>query len=115
MELSVVMVTFNSESCVRGALRAVEERLAGAEAIVVDNGSTDATMAVVAAEFPGTKVVSGHGNVGFGGGCNRGVAAAGNRHVLLMNPDVQVTDADAGALEALFDAGTLGLVAPLIA
>src|SRR4051794_8873757 len=101
MELSVVMVTFNSESCVRGALRAAQDRLPGAETIVVDNGSPDATTGIVAAEFPATKVVSGHGNVGFGGGCNRGVAAAANRHVLLMNPDVRVTDAEPAALEAL--------------
>jgi N-acetylglucosaminyl-diphospho-decaprenol L-rhamnosyltransferase len=115
MPLSVGMVTFNSAGCVRDALRAIHERLPGAETIVVDNGSTDATTSVVEAASPDTEVVSGHGNVGFGAGCNRVVTAAANGHVLLLNPDVQIAGADPAALEALMASTTLGLVAPLIA
>jgi N-acetylglucosaminyl-diphospho-decaprenol L-rhamnosyltransferase len=115
MQLSVVMVTFNSAACIGGALRAVKAELPSAQAIVVDNGSTDETVATVTEVSPETKIVSGQGNVGFGAACNLGVAAATNSHVLLMNPDVRIVSADTEALEELAGGPRLGLVAPLIA
>lgn len=113
-QLSVVLVTYNSADCIGGALQAVHEHLPGAETIVVDNGSSDGTLAAVAAESPRTKVVRGHGNVGFGGGCNRGAAAAATPHVLFLNPDVRVVAADVAALAELTGRASLGLVAPLL-
>jgi GT2 family glycosyltransferase len=115
VSLSVVTVTYNSADCVGQALQSIREHLPLAETIVVDNGSVDDTTAVVEATSPETKIVVGHGNVGFGAGCNLGAAAASNRHVLFLNPDVRIVAADAEALGELIGSGTLGLVVPLLA
>jgi GT2 family glycosyltransferase len=58
--------------------------------------------------------VTGHGNVGFGGACNRGVEAASHPHVLLLNPDVMIT-ATGELGELLAEDGPLGLVVPSLA
>jgi GT2 family glycosyltransferase len=60
------------------------------ETILVDNGSSDGTVAAVRAEFPEVSVVELPENAGFAVGCNRGLAVARGRHVLLLNSDARV-------------------------
>src|SRR4051812_37808132 len=115
MPLTAVVVTYNSEGCVTACVRALETHLPEAERIVVDNGSVDRTLELVRQTSPGTAIVSGGGNIGFGQACNLGVRSASNRHVLLLNPDVVVRRADREALQKLFKLPVLGLVAPLLA
>lgn len=67
------------------------------ETIVVDNGSTDDSAAVLAA-YPEVVVVALPVNLGFAGAVNRGVAAASADVVVLLNND---TEADPGWLGAL--------------
>ncbi len=61
--------------------------------IVVDNGSGDDSVAV-AAGHPGARVISGHGNVGFGSAVNIGAAAAAADLLLVLNPDAIVVHVD---------------------
>src|SRR3954453_14566765 len=90
VSLTVVVVTYNSADCIGACLEAIETHLPDAERIVVDNGSSDGSSALVSEFSPTTRVIAGR-NVGFGQGCNLGVRAATNRHVLLLNPDVVVS------------------------
>jgi N-acetylglucosaminyl-diphospho-decaprenol L-rhamnosyltransferase len=109
-----VTVTFNSAGCVLECLRSLERRLPSAERIVVDNASTDGTPELVEAESPGTRVIRTGRNLGFGQGCNAGVDAASNEHVLLVNPDVSIVEVDEPGLARLESLPDLGLVAPLL-
>ncbi len=96
--MSVVVVTHNSAAFVPGTLAATARQLApGDELVVVDNGSTDATIAAVRAAAAGAHLVE-QGNAGFAGGCNTGAAIAHGELLLFLNPDATLAE---GALNAL--------------
>lgn len=63
------------------------------ETILVDNASTDGTVAYVRERFPWVRVVALDSNRGFAGGNNAGVRAAAGRYVAFLNNDT-VADAD---------------------
>lgn len=60
------------------------------EVIVVDNASSDDSVAMVRSEFPWVKCIAHSANSGFAKGCNLGIAESHGRFVLLLNPDCEV-------------------------
>lgn len=108
LSLSVVTVTYNSERVIAGTIDAVRRLLPEAELVVVDNGSRDATVDIVAARGA-DRVVSGHGNVGYGGGVNRGAQIARGALLLVINPDVTLVGVDPFELRALSAQRTVGI------
>jgi GT2 family glycosyltransferase/glycosyltransferase involved in cell wall biosynthesis len=60
------------------------------EVIVVDNGSTDGSVAFVEETFPEVRLLPLKQNLGFGGGSNAGFRAAQNDIVVLLNSDMRV-------------------------
>ena len=88
LRLSIVIVNWNS----RDDLRACLESLAAQthrdlEILVVDNGSTDGSAAMVSANFPACRLLAQPGNIGFAEGCNRGIEAATGEWVATLNND----------------------------
>jgi len=71
------------------------------EVVVVVNGATPEVRAFVAQRVEGGVVVHAQVNLGFAGGCNRGVAASSGRYLVLLNDDAVVED---GWLDALVSA-----------
>lgn len=69
-----------------------------ANLILVDDGSTDGTADAVLAEFPNTHVISGDGNLWWGGGLQKGfdylasIPPADEDVVLICNDDVIIED-----------------------
>ncbi len=64
---------------------------------VVDNGSTDDSVARIRAAFPQVHVLAGERNLGFAGGNNlalRRAMAAGAAYILLLNNDATISEAD---------------------
>ena len=108
-------MTYNSAECVKECLVSLRTTLPGAHIVVVDNGSTDATLAEVRSHAPDALILAGHGNVGYGQACNIAAAAVECSHLLLLNPDVRLEAADAEGLALLWKARPLGIVAPLLA
>ena len=84
----VVTVAYNSAAALRGMLRSVPPGLA---VIVVDNASHDDSAAV--AEAAGARLIRNAANLGFGAGCNIGIAAAETEFLLLTNPDTRLDGA----------------------
>ena len=72
----------------------------GVEVIVADNGSTDDSVAVLAAEFPSVSVLCMDANYGFAGGYNRALEGIDADYYLLLNSDIETP---AGWLEPILD------------
>ncbi len=70
------------------------------ETVVVDNGSTDGTLAFVREQFPRVTVVE-QANVGLAAGWNRGVERLDREFLLVLNADAWLEN---GALEGLLAA-----------
>ena len=100
VDLSVVVVSYNTAELLRGCLASVFAETSGIsfEVVVVDNASTDGSAAMVAEQFPGVDLVALPENLGFARACNIGAARARGRDLLLLNPDTVVLD---GALHRL--------------
>jgi N-acetylglucosaminyl-diphospho-decaprenol L-rhamnosyltransferase len=82
--------------CVRAVL---DDASAGAvELVVVDNGSSDGSVAALERELPEVQVVRAPGNLGYARAANLGIAATDAPVVAVLNPDVTVAAGTAGAL-----------------
>jgi len=60
------------------------------ETIVVDNGSVDGSVELLARQYPWVKVVENATNLGFAGGMNAGFAAAQGELLVALNNDTEV-------------------------
>lgn len=89
-DVSVVIVTYNHRDDISPCLRTCLEN-DPREIIVVDNGSTDGTVASVTEEFPSVTVIEADENSGYGGGVNLGADHASGEYLIVLNPDTQVT------------------------
>ena len=97
-DVSVVVVTHNALPWLEACLESVR----GEETIVVDNASTDGTVALVRERFPDVQVVE-QGNLGLAAGWNVGVARGSGRYVLLLNADAWLKEGALAALVAFAD------------
>lgn len=116
MSVSAVVVNYNARDQLVACVRSL--RAAGvADVVVADNASDDGSEEALAAADPAARFVRTGANLGYGGGANRGAAAADptSTALLVLNPDTVVApgtvDALCAALEA--DAG-LAVVGPRI-
>lgn len=92
MDLSIVIVNWNTRDLLRDCLSSVKAGLGAlqAEILVVDNASEDGSPAMIRREFPGVRLIESDRNLGFAGGNNRALRHARGRHVLLLNTDTLV-------------------------
>lgn len=87
-EVSVIVVTWNGREFIDACLAGVAaQQGVTAEIIVVDNGSTDGTVAHLQQHYPWVRIVALDDNRGFAGGNNAGVRVARGRYVALLNND----------------------------
>jgi hypothetical protein len=68
--------------------------------VVVDNGSTDGSRAMLRDEFPEVRVVANETPRGYGASHNQGFGASRGRYFLVLNNDMTVCD---GALDAMIE------------
>lgn len=122
MDLSIVVVTYNSRDHILDCLRSLgagpgtgDGSSAAREWIVVDNDSGDGTVERVEREAPHVRVVRTGANLGYAKAVNRGFAASTGRHVLVSNPDCVWREGALEALAAWLDAHPrCGIAAPRI-
>ena len=120
--LAVVIINWNVQDMLAACLRSVETDLVTSQLSgqiwVVDNASTDGSVAMLRRDFPRVQLIAGNQNLGFAGGNNAALRAIGFNDrptvlensraggdglpevVLLLNPDTEVHP---GALQSLYD------------
>ncbi len=105
IDVSVIIVTWNSEAYVERCLESLARCHDGCsyELIAVDNGSADGTVAALRRE-PGVHCIETGSNLGFPRAVNIGLRAARGRHVLLLNPDAELCGGALGTLVRFLDA-----------
>jgi N-acetylglucosaminyl-diphospho-decaprenol L-rhamnosyltransferase len=95
--VSVVIVSWNScrvlPACLESLLAASKRLEGDVETIVVDNASSDESVATILREFPFVRVVQNGANLGFAAACNRGIRESSGRYILLLNPDTELSEA----------------------
>lgn len=116
MTVSVVIVTWNGRGHLGPCLEALRRQTRPADEIVlVDNASSDGTVAYVREAFPWVRVLALDENRGFAGGNIAGFEAASGEAIVLLNNDTAPTP---GWLEALVDEAEThprtGIVASLL-
>ena len=87
---SVIIVSYRTGDILLDCLKSVLQQEAVKQVILVDNGNTRLLMQqvnILADEEPRLEIITGHGNVGFAGGCNLGARRARHHYILLLNPD----------------------------
>ncbi len=87
MRITVVIPSYNRRATLARALRSVCEQTQPVEQIVVvDDGSSDASAAMVARDFPGVELIR-QANRGVSAARNRGIAAARGDWIALLDSD----------------------------
>jgi N-acetylglucosaminyl-diphospho-decaprenol L-rhamnosyltransferase len=114
MDLSIIIINWNSAEYVRKCLGSLFENCKGMdfEVIVVDNGSFDACQRIITDEFPKVRFLQSSENLGFARANNFGAERAEGEFLLFLNPDTEVIDNAIGGMlsfmKSLPDAAVLG-------
>jgi len=114
-DLVVVIVNWNTRALLLACLTALPAATAGlaVETWVVDNGSTDGSVAAVREHFPRTNVIANQGNLGFAAANNQAIRASQSRSVLLLNSDTVPAPGALTVLVRFLDAHPqVGVVGP---
>lgn len=90
MKLSVITVTWNSKEFILKQIESVQRaaKSIAIEQVVVDNGSTDGTVAAIKEKFSDVIVIANTENKGFAGANNQGVTVSKGEYLLFLNPDM---------------------------
>ena len=117
MDVSIIIVNFNSGELLAGCLDSLSGQLPaglGVEHIVVDSrSSTDQSAYLEDASSRGARVFETDRNLGYAGGCNRGLCVSSGRHVFFLNADVFAAQNCLGPMIRHLDADPgVGLIEP---
>jgi len=92
--VSIVTPIYNGIEHTLAYLKSLSDcRYPNYEIIIVDDGSTDGSAAIIAERYPQVRILQGDGNLWWSGGTNMGIrdaVARGTDFILTMNNDVQV-------------------------
>ena len=118
IQLSILIVTYNSSATIRVCLESVFQELESikGEVIVVDNQSSDDTTAILdelLSQNAKLKVELNRTNRGFAVGNNQALEISQGQHILILNPDtILQKDILKNLLSALEEDTKTGVVAP---
>jgi GT2 family glycosyltransferase len=100
LDLSIIIINWNTRDLLARCLHAVEATVQYItyETWVVDNASTDESVALLRRDFPQVKLIANTENVGFAKANNQAIQQAAGRYVLLLNSDAFV---DPGTLDTM--------------
>lgn len=91
MDLSIVIVSYNTRDMLRACLNSLPEAARGLqiETFVVDNASPDDSAGMTAHAFPQVRLIANTENAGFTRANNQALRQSVGRHVVILNPDTE--------------------------
>jgi GT2 family glycosyltransferase len=94
VNISIIIVNWNTLDLLENCLNSVEATVLDLsyEVIVVDNASTDGTVAMLRERFPRVRVIENAENRGFGAANNQAMRLMTGRYALLLNSDTLLTE-----------------------
>jgi len=94
LDVSIVIVNWNTRAIVSNCLRSVFEETDKIkfEVIIVDNASTDGSVEMIREEFPEVIIICNKSNRGFAAANNQGIQIGRGEYVLLLNSDTIILD-----------------------
>jgi len=94
MHISIIIVNFNVKYFLEQCLCSVEKAIdkIDAEVIVVDNNSTDDSIAYLKPKFPFVKFIYNEENVGFAKANNQALPHCSGDYILYLNPDTIIPE-----------------------
>lgn len=114
-DVSVVIPSWNGADLLPRCLGSLRNQtLAPGEVIVVDNGSSDGSAAMIARSFPEVRVIGLARNRGFAPAVNAGIRATEAGLVALLNNDAEADPVWLAALVAAAEGDRVGMVASRI-
>jgi len=92
MDLTIVIVNWNTRELLRNCLRSVQEHQGEltVQVIVVDNKSADGSAEMVSRDFSAVELIQSGGNIGFARANNLALPRVRSEFVLFLNPDTEV-------------------------
>jgi N-acetylglucosaminyl-diphospho-decaprenol L-rhamnosyltransferase len=102
LDLSIIILSWNTRQMLADCLSSVEATTANLayEVIVVDNGSTDGSQAMLGQRFPDVHLIQNDENVGFARANNQAMTTSRGHYMLLLNSDAVIVP---GAIQSLLD------------
>lgn len=114
--VSVIIVNYNAGNCLRDCVSSALGQVD--DVIVVDNASTDASVAQLEAEFAGDprlRVIRNRENLGFAAACNIGAEVSTGSYLFFLNPDcVLAPDSVKRLARVLDESPDVGMVGGLL-
>jgi GT2 family glycosyltransferase len=108
LALSIVIVSWNTRELLRACLDSVFKDAAAShlaiEVFVVDNASSDGSVAMMEQAFPRVAIIANADNPGFAGANNQALACCKGQYALLLNPDTVVLPGALATLVSFMDA-----------
>ena len=119
MQLSIIIVNYNTKDFLRDCLKSVIEQTQELEyeILVSDNGSTDGSLQMLAEEFPQVQVITNGQNLGFGAANNKALDIATGKYIFYLNSDTILLNNAAKIFFDYFeehDDGKLGAIGSLL-
>lgn len=99
MDISIIIVSFNTKELVSGCLDSIKVASSSlpadrqglkTEVFVVDNNSDDGTPGFIGKNYPWVRLIRNHQNVGFSKANNQALKKAIGRYILILNPDTKM-------------------------
>ncbi len=111
LKISVLVLAWNGEKYLDACLRALlDQDVDGFQVIVIDNGSSDASVSIAERFAPRVGILRNDRNLGFAGGNNVGIRSADGDVVVLLNQDTAVQAGWLRALGETYDDAAVGIV-----
>lgn len=117
IRISIVLVNWNTRELLLDCIQSIYDNTEESrkEIIVVDNASTDGSVAAVRQRYPGVKLICNESNLGFSRANNIGIHESTGQYVCLINSDIKLIKGCLDILVKYLDNNkSVGLIGPKI-